>query len=161
VDVEALDGFSKAFARHLFAAHPEWRAFARTEEGVDGGGEYLVVEVPPQEGTDLAGPLLVHTDNGEVTIGFDHYHAHFDWPPERKAPPAWAEPMAFIAAILSDDLAAASGWDGDRRSGSWLVERGQVPAPPRTFRRVTRVRVRSWRGGLDSDHELRGAWPGS
>ncbi len=123
MDVEALDSLSRDFARRLLATHPEWRTFAKAEKSDDDGADHLVVEVPPPEGADLASPLLMHTDRGEVTIGFGHYHTHFDWPPERMAPPAWAEPMAFIAAILNEDLAAASGWDGDRWAGSWQGSR--------------------------------------
>ena len=154
---EALDGLSRDFTRCLFATHPEWRAFAKAERSDDGGADHLVVHVPAPEGADLARSLLIHAYRGEVTIGLDHYHTHFDWPPGQTAPPAWAEPTAFIAAILNEDLAAVSGWNGDQWAGSGLIERGQDPRAVRFRHRVTRIRVRSWRGGLDSDHEIQSA----
>ena len=100
----------------MLAARPGWRAFARAEKSDNGVADRPAVEVAPSQGADLPSPLLMHTARREMPIGFDHHQAHPDWPPERTTLLAWAEPTAF--AILDEDHAAASGWDGDRWAGS-------------------------------------------
>jgi hypothetical protein len=99
MNLDSLDSSSRHFVDRLLTAHPDWRAFARIESRPGGGSDDLVVEVPPPDGADLARPLLVYTEaEGEVTVGFDYYHAHFDWPvesgPVREA--FGADPLAFI-----------------------------------------------------------------
>jgi len=68
MDEEMLDPFSRDFARILFAVYPEWRALAQAVPEPDGGPGALEVTVPAPDGSDLAAPLAVSTEGGEVTV---------------------------------------------------------------------------------------------
>lgn len=152
---DTLDEFSKSFAERLLATYPEWLLFAKACRSAGGDHDHLVVEVPPPEGADAASPLRIDTANGEVTVEFDYYHTHFDWPPDT-LPLALraADPMAFIAAILSEEVAVASGWEGGVWLGSWLVEEQANLALDGALGRVTHIRVRSWRGAWNIDFDV-------
>ena len=67
MDEEMLDPFSRDFARILFAAYPEWRTLAQAVPEPDGGPGALEVTVPAPDGSDLAVPLALSTEGGEVT----------------------------------------------------------------------------------------------
>lgn len=62
-----LDKLSRSFAEALFATHREWLALARVESERDGGKGFLVVEVHGPKGSRLDHPLVITTNNGEVT----------------------------------------------------------------------------------------------
>lgn len=148
-----LNAFSMKFADQLFRAYPDWRRFARIKSGAVGDGGVLVVEVPPPPEAKVNYGLVITTDNDEVTVGFDHYHSHFDWPVRFDEPTEpTINPMAFIAAILAEQIAVASWWEGETWVGSAMLSSGEEPekfAPPRAIT----VRVRSWKGTLNRDSD--------
>lgn len=153
MNFEGMDHLSRSFAIHLLAVYPEWSPFVRRHRLAGDDHHHIVVEVPAPDSADLASPLTIHTDNGEVTVDFDYYHEHFGWPPEREPATSWESPMALIASILDEGLATASGWDHEEWLGSWLVEQGQDPLAQSTSL-MTWVRVRSWRGSRNHDYDL-------
>ena len=141
---EVLDPFSREFAAALFAAHPDWRTLARTEVAAD-ESRYLVVEVPAPSGTDLAQALWIHTDAEEVTIGLDHHHAHFEWPPR-----TGRSPLSFIDDLIAERWMITTGL----RDDGWVCWSSSGPAKEdiETLGQIaTRIRVRSWKGSLDRD----------
>ena len=148
-DITQLDEFSGGFARALFAAHPDWVCYARLEIADDGETPDLIVEVPSPHSANGANGLMIYTEDFEVTISFAFYHNHFNWPvPDVDK---MIDPLAVVAAILNEDVAAASSWNDDKWCGSWLVDRGEQIAPPNKFSPGNCIRVRSWNGALDQD----------
>lgn len=63
-----LSAFSQRFANHLFQAFPALRDRARGEEGA------VVVELPCP--VDERRSLLIASDDDELGMGFDMWHAH-------------------------------------------------------------------------------------
>lgn len=148
-DATQLDEFSGDVAQALFAAHPEWVSCARVELAEDGETLDLVVEVPspfPQEGSPK---LIVYTEDSEVTVSYDSYHSHFNWPPDD--PDITLNPLTFIAAILNEEVAAVSGWNDGKWAGSWLHIKGEPIATPEKMSVMKTIRVRSWLGTLNQD----------
>ncbi|PXA79384.1 hypothetical protein DMC25_21770 [Caulobacter sp. D4A] len=141
-DCDGLPTPFDAFARALFSAYPDWRGHARLNEVH--GGQCLWVEVPPPPEADMNGPLWISTAGGEVTVGIDYSHSHFDWPPD-----AYDDVLEHIRDLLSERLSVHGQFIGE-----WLSSAGTGPAE-RTIRvgelRVSRLRVRSWHGMHNRD----------
>lgn len=152
-DTAQLDEFSGAFAEALFTVYPKWVGYARVDIAEDGETPDLVVEVPSPSSQNGSPTLLVYTEDREVTVSFAYYHSHFDWPPDD--PDMTRNALAFIAAILNEEIGAASGWNGDKWAGSWLVRKGEPIAPPKNMPTMELIRVRSWQGTLN--HDLAGS----
>jgi hypothetical protein len=66
--LNGLTDFSQRFADHLFVCFPELAKYARADEGA------LVVEVPSPASTKRG--LVIATDDNEISLGFDNWHAH-------------------------------------------------------------------------------------
>lgn len=112
----------------------------------------MMVPAPP--GSDLSRGLLIEADMGEITIGFDHGHLHLDWPPhpENVRPPELGDPLAFLDAVLSEEIVASSRWaDGRLRVASL---HGVRAMPDPVGRGPGHLRVRSWLGTHDQDRAL-------
>jgi hypothetical protein len=140
-DLADLDGFSRKFAETLFAVYPAWREFARKETN-KAGDRYLVVQPPDPPGSSTAEPLTIWTENGEVSVGFDHFHMHFYWPAEEDL-----DPLKFIEDVLADRVAVVSYWKGDQWLGSSTLGLEETPdVEPGIL-----VRVRSWSGARDQN----------
>jgi len=151
-EIDRLDAPLDDFARALFAAYPDWRGYARLVESEGEGAPSLWVEVPPPSEADLNGPLWISAGGCEITVGIDYAHAHFDWPPD-----AYGNPLEHIRDLI-EERAVASG----QFVGEWLQSAGtrSAQAPIRvTELRVSKLRVRSWRGAHDRDQTF--AWPPS
>jgi hypothetical protein len=141
-----------AAAEELFAEFPEWRALARTETATD-GEEYLVIEVAPPQQAKVEHGLVIDTSNGEVTVGFDSYHSHFDdWVGDGEHFGTTAA-IEFIKQIISERTAVVSWWQGTQWRGSAQLEAGAKSAVPgwATEGQYDRVRIRSWLGSLNAD----------
>jgi len=127
---------------------PKWRALLRTGTA-DDGTPFEVLEVPAPLGSDAAAGLLVSTANGEITVGFDVYHSHFeDWAGEAGA-------LDLIQKIVMERVAVVSWWSGGRWCGSSSLDADAQPGMPSwaASQGVDRIRVRSWRGALNADVE--------
>jgi hypothetical protein len=148
-DASLLDEFSGAFAKSLFAEHPDWVSFARVEMADDGETPDLVVEVPPPHPEKGISKLIVHTEDFEVTVNFDWYHNHFSWPASDMA--GSINPLTFIAEILKEDVAVASAWRHDKWAGSWAVRKGEPVVDLANLGLFDRIRVRSWKGTFNQD----------
>ncbi|MCW0436079.1 hypothetical protein [Xanthomonas sacchari] len=141
-----LDPFSCEVREKLLNRFPEWREHAR-EETEESGSSYLAVLVPAPPEAQTPHGLCITTENAEITIGFDHYHAHLGVispMPNQIEPDA----LSFIEQIVGEQVAVVSWWEGERWLDSsqllpnerlsqpeWLVHLGEgLP------------RIRSWKG---------------
>ena len=144
-----MDAHSLNAAAELFEMFPEWRPLARTEKAED-GSEFLVIEVeaPPQANVEYG--LVIDTAGGEVTVGFDCYHSHFDqWVGDGENFGTRAA-LVFIRQIVSEEVGVASWWKGTEWKGSTQVSAGAQPEKSWTTD-FDRIRVRSWKGTLNAD----------
>jgi hypothetical protein len=66
--INGLNEFSQRFADHLFVCFPELARWARADEGA------LVVEIPSPANSKRG--LIVASDDNEISLGFDNWHAH-------------------------------------------------------------------------------------
>jgi hypothetical protein len=152
LDEARLDEVSEDFARACFAAYPDWRERAVVNSRPDDAEGYLEITVPNPAGS---GNLLILTDDEEVTVCFGGYHSHFDWPPADDPIGTHNEPMAFIAAVLADQLIAGSAWNGETWCGSWIGRPGEAhPIGDNALAGATTIRLRSWTGAHDADEQL-------
>ncbi|HEY2032747.1 MAG TPA: hypothetical protein VGH02_03590 [Rhizomicrobium sp.] len=145
-----LNPFSVEFARALFSKYPSWREFSKIDSS-NYSTNFLVVEVPAPAESKADFPLIIDTEGDEVTVGFDRYHSHFNWPPFDEV---HQNPLVFIDDIVQERVAIASLW-GDSR---WLGS--QTLAPPERTEGILRksraevLRIRSWNGRFNADRPV-------
>lgn len=149
MNLDSLDAFSRGFAEALFAAYPDWIAHAKFDRATDSGSDYLVVYVPSPPGSHMSPGLYILTEDEEVTVGFDAYHSHFDWPATHDD--VAVDPMALIGAVIDERVAAASVWEGEKWCGSWPEYDGSNVDSDKYRGPGRQLRIRSWRGTLDHD----------
>lgn len=147
-----MSPFSAAVVAEILAVVPEWRDFVREELGADGRG-FFVVELPAPEGSRAIGGLRIATADDEVTVSFDHYHAHFERWGVRERGMEHEAASTLVYALLGDELVVASGWDGERWCGSCELA-AHEELDPSFLNGATRLRIRSWSGKLDADRDL-------
>jgi hypothetical protein len=145
-----MDPFSEQCAKELFDAFPAWRSSAREERDTD-GSSYLVIEIAPPPEARVERALIVHTDNDEVTVGFDFYHSHCDSCFGDDDHFGTTAAVPFIRQLLTERIAVVSWWFDDAWRGSAQIEAGSVPTPHAGIKPFNRVRVRSWKGTLNAD----------
>jgi len=145
-----LNPFSAEFARALFSKYPSWREFSKVDSS-NYSKNLLVVEVPGPIESKADFPLIIDTDGDEVTVGFDRYHSHFNWPPFDEV---HQNPLVFIDDIVRERVAIASLWG----EGRWLGS--QAVAPPEGTGGILRdsrakiLRIRSWNGRFNADQPV-------
>jgi hypothetical protein len=144
-----MDRFSEGAADEFLAAFPEWRQFARSERR-DDGSSYFVLQINPPAAAAVDHGLLVHTDNEEITVGFDFYHSHFDSMVGDGAHFGTAAAVEFVRRITREQVAVASWWLDDSWAGSAQIEAGAQP-DPKFVKAYNRIRVRSWNGTFNAD----------
>lgn len=147
-----MSTFSARIRQEILADFPAWAEFA-VAETFEGSQPYLVVTVPAPPEADTVLPLRISTWGDEVSVDFDYYHSHFDrWNPEDGDD--WnRSALFFVHAILEDEVAAASFWQGDHCKLCCQLRPGE-PAIPAFDVDHSRVRVRSWSGALNVDRAV-------
>jgi hypothetical protein len=141
-----LDPYSLKVREALLARFPEWLPYCR-EEPEPSGQSSLVVNVPaPLESSATYG-LCITTEQEEITVGFDHYHAHYGTF-EPSGDPVEPDALSFIEGLLSDRIAVVSWWQGERWLGSTQLADGEPlkPPGPSEIPSDAQARVRSWWG---------------
>ncbi len=144
-----LGAFSLAFADDLFRVFPEWRALARVQGEDDLATGYLVVEVPPPSGATE--PLHVWTEGDEVTVFFDAYHTHFEWPVGDAVVSSYENPITFIREILAETLVVVSWWNDGEWLGATVQPASEAIKPWDGCGRTTHARIRSWKGTFNRE----------
>lgn len=139
IDIDQLDSFSRDFFEHFSKAFPALADHAVIKE------HSLSIEFAP----DPARPDVVFglwTDNDEVTIGFDQFHMHFDWPADFED---WqSDPLAFVDALLRDQIVIEVWRKAGQWSGSSVLEAARDPDLSGMCDDNS-VTLRSWSGRLD------------
>jgi hypothetical protein len=142
--LNGLNQFSQRFADHLLVCFPELAKHARADEGA------LVVEVPSPASSKRG--LIIATDDNEISLGFDNWHAHV-------GDETTSESQKFeLAAQLVDDflhdrvMVAAKFKDQQFVAARLLrSEEGLESEPP--AEPGERLFVRSFRGTHDANYQ--------
>lgn len=112
----------------------------------------LIVTMTPPESSQVEHPLVIDTDNDEVTVGFDFYHWHFEWPSQDEE---YGNPLRFIDDILHERIVIISFWSEVK----WVLSTtldvskdiGELSNIPEA---VTLAKVRSWNGTYSRNEAL-------
>ncbi len=163
--MDNLDSYSRRFADLLFGEFPEWRQFASVRKATDAEDEgFLVVTVPaPAQGLIVSGLVEEQGDflwvdsAGEITVGFDYHHTHFDNFGHQTEAQNFANAVRFIRSIVEEEVCVAAVFDGGSFCGSTTVAAGETPDLsgwawlPQSCQDVY---VRSWRGAHNRRYRL-------
>jgi hypothetical protein len=144
VILNGLTDFSQRFADHLLLCFPELAKYARADEGA------LVVELPSPASSKRG--LIIATDDNEISLGFDNWHAHV-------GDEATSEGQKFeLATQLVDDfmherVMVAAKFKDQQFVGAKLLrsEEGLESEPPNEP--GERLFVRSFRGTHDANYQ--------
>ncbi len=139
-----LDEFDLKVALAVTQAFPQWSEHALIEES-DGERAFVLSIVPPSQ--NVAHALRIDTFGGEVTVSFEHYHAHFD----DFVNGTEQDALTLVTQIVSDEYAIVSYWRDDQWCGSTLLVRNSIPINNEEYPYANRIHIRSWNGTLDND----------
>jgi len=164
--MKKLDDYSQRFADVLFKAFPSWREFASIETTQETSQEgFLLVKVPtPIKGLSPSGLIPTGEDclridsDGEITIGFDYYHTHFDkFSGSALEEEEFKQAVEFLNSLINEEIYVAIIMEGEKWRGStsakvgeeldlsWLTKRDGLSA---------QVYVRSWKGTYNRKYNL-------
>jgi len=142
--INGLNDFSQRFADHIFVCFPELTRYARADEGA------LVVEIPSP--TNSKRGLIVATDDNEISLGFDNWHAHV-------GDQTTSEAQKFeLASQLVDDflhervMVAAKFKDQQFVAARLLRSQEELDSEP-PAEPGERLFVRSFRGTHDANYQ--------
>lgn len=157
IQMDKLDDYSKRFAEMLFGTFPEWKQFASVKlinETYKSG--FLVVEVPAlTKGLITNDMILKNGDylwiysDGEITVGFDYHHTHFDNFDFQTEAQNFADAVSFIQQIIDEKICCVAVFNKKSFCGSTSVVAGEKPDLSDWSwldKSCQDVYVRSWRG---------------
>jgi hypothetical protein len=133
--MDNLDDYSRRFSGVLFEAFPEWRQFASVQkaEATDETG-FLVVKVPAPTGGLITNVSVAQQVDflwvdsaGEVTVGFDYHHTHFDNFGHQSEAEIFAAAVEFIKSIVGEEICFVAVFNGSSFCGSTSAPAGEVP----------------------------------
>jgi len=144
VILNGLTEFSQRFADHLFVCFPELAKYARADEGA------LVVEVPSPASRKRG--LIIATDENEVSLGFDNWHAHVG---DENTDEAQKFELAtqLVHDFFHERVMVAAKFKDQQFVGAKLLrsEEGLESEPP--AEPGERLFVRSFRGTHDANYQ--------
>jgi hypothetical protein len=145
LDLDLLNERSRRFADALLREFPEWAPYLRLAEWTDAEGGTLLVDVPPPPGG--TSPLLVNTEDGEITVAFAGWHSHYGSWTGAENEEATHEALDAIRDVVEERLLSVAAMNGEQWRRSWSV----APGEPVETRHGDRTLVRSWRGTYDAE----------
>ena len=163
--MDKLDDYSQRFAEVLFRAFPEWKQFAsvKKQNHTDELG-FLVVEVPAlTKGLISDEKLLKNGDflwifsDGEITIGFDYHHTHFDHFEFQTEALNFADAVEFIKSILDEKVCFVAVFSGNSFCGSTSVSANEKPDLSSwnwLDKSCQDVYIRSWRNTYNRKYDI-------
>lgn len=142
-----LTDFSLRFLGYLNRSAPDLGRLmhpAKDKEGRITGSLIAEIEAPNRH---VGAPLSIATDDDEVTVGFDFFHAHFgNEVPSESEEVAFAKSIELVREIMAGHVLVASWWLDEKWSGSQLVTLGTRPTRPKYVAADAKLRLRSWTG---------------
>jgi hypothetical protein len=151
LDIGALNEYSRKFADLLFASHPEWKTFAQAVTDPKIQQTFLQVEVPAPPESDFNNCLYILTEDDEITIGVRDIHWHVD---------EYQEALDDVEKILTEEIVLVLVGKSGSYIGGGHARRSALPTPSAALldniisfwspSHKTEVRIRSWRGSLNT-----------
>jgi hypothetical protein len=163
--MDKLDNYSQHFADVLFAAFPDWKQFASVQKANDADeAGFLAVKVPaPTKGLITTDIILKHGDfltvdtDGEVIVGFDYHHAHFDNFDFQTEEQNFANAVDFIKSVVNEEVCFIAVFGGNSFCGSSSDSSGEKPDLSGwdwLDKSCRDVYVRSWRGTYNRKYDI-------
>ncbi len=159
-----LDDYSQRFADVLFAAFPNWKEFLSVQSLNDSVEESsLLVKVPAPAKGLLTNDLIPDSKDfltidscGEITIGFDYYHTHFDMFSDTNETEEFNQAVEFVHTIIEEKLCVVVVLNGHQWCGSTAVNAGERPdlSNFQNLNSSQDVYVRSWRGTYNQKYRV-------
>ena len=140
MELDDLEPRSRRFAERLFAAHPEWRSYARRDPGDRARPGTLLLEVPSPVHSR---PLIVRTYGDQVTIDFGRHgwHTHFLFGTGASEETTTTEALAFIEDLIAERIVIVTRQVFGRSAWTRAVRTAEVRRPL-----IGRLEVASWTG---------------
>lgn len=140
-----FNSFSAQFAQELRTAFPRWALRIRADSSVTPGA--LILKVPSPN--PHLGPLLIGTQENEITIGFEEWHTHFGrWSgltQERAIP----EAIQFLREITEEQIVFLFSLEGGKRVAAEIIRTYELQGVEKS----EDVEIRSWNGTYDAGHD--------
>jgi hypothetical protein len=145
MNLDKLNPFSRSFFAELSKLFTDLASKAVNDDNEKVLPGSLLVEFTP----DASRPesiFHISTNNEEVTVGFDWYHSHFEWPSDHSD---WQmNPLTFIHALLHDRILVEVRKEAGEWAGSTVLETDEKPDLS-GMEKDHVVILRSWSGRLD------------
>ncbi len=144
LDRTSLDELSLPFADNLFRDFSDWEEHAKLLTDADGlpiGAFCVSIPQPRGERT-----LDIRTDEGEITVSFGFWHAHYGSYLGISDEEAVSEALEDIHGIVEDRRVVRISYKGEAWSGSSLEDASESLSPPRQGETAS---VYSWLGTHD------------
>ena len=163
--MKKLDDYSQRFADFLFQTFPDWKEFLSVQSANESDEEgYLLVKVPAPIKSLIPSSLLPDykdfltiDSDGEITIGFDYYHTHFDMFSGTNEAQEFNQAVEFIQSIIDEEICPVVILNGDKWCGSTSVDAGEKPdlSNWQNLNPLSQdVYVRSWRGTYNRKYSI-------
>ena len=145
MNIDKLNPFSRSFFVELSRLFPDLASKAVNDDNEKVTPGSLLVEFTPNASRPDS-VFYISTDNEEVTVGFDRYHGHFEWPAEYSD---WQmNPFTFIDVLLQDRILVEVWEKAGKWTGSSVLEAKEEPDLS-GMEKDHVVILRSWSGRLD------------
>ncbi len=138
-----INQFSRRFLTFLERADPHLARMVYANRDQEGRAASSISSKIPAPGATTTPPLWVTTDDDEVTVSFDAFHAHFGGAETEDE--AFAKAVALIHDIMAARLSVASWWKDEKCQGSRLVEAGADAKRPEFVDPAAALKVQSWK----------------
>lgn len=150
INREALDEFSRKFLEWLRQRRPELAEVAAVDEQWTSLPNPLVIRLHPPQ-ADLP-ELEISSENEEVTLFYDRWHAHFGFWGDQPDEAGFQEALDSLDEILQERVAITVAMVADEWRGSHTWRPGEpLPEPPLGGM----VYIRSWRGTFNREERAR------
>lgn len=145
-----LTDYSKRFLKYLETNAPDiHRAIqpATDKQGRPVGFLIAKIEAPNR---NVNAPLSISTEDDEITIGFDAFHAHFGAEESTDSnAESFTKALSLVREIMAERVLVVSWWLDGKWAGSQVANVGVSPTRPAYVDAKAALRVRSWTGQKD------------
>ncbi|WP_213998159.1 hypothetical protein [Arsukibacterium sp.] len=140
-----MDEFSEKIANKFRSQFPRWISYCGA---VNRDGAVIFEAKIPFPGSKRDAFLTLATDNQEVTVYLDSYHAHFDDFGENNSN---SDALVFVQKIISNEYVVVSYWRDSQWCGSEHVPINALPTGNEEYPYANLVKMYSWLGNYDNE----------
>lgn len=153
-----LNDYSKRFCIQFVDNYPWWSEYIKSHSQEYATPGSIKITIPsPNLKSDV---LYISTDNGEITVGFSHWHTHYTNYASDKEEEEFIGAFELIDEIINEKIVIVSFWHNDELCLSTNIDAAIPPDAnslidmPHIQQKVNRVIIRSWQGALDKEYRI-------